>query len=90
MYIVGNLGNILNLIIFSQSKLRLGSVCSWYFLSVSLSNLILINTGYLTRILSYLGYPDPSRTVSFYCIGRVIYSISYVNIKSSFSMFNIN
>ncbi len=42
-----------------------------FFLSISVSNLIFINTGYLTRILTYMGFPDPSQTVGFYCIGRV-------------------
>ncbi len=71
LYALGNIGNILNLIVFSQAKLRTSSVCSWYFLSASIANLIGINTGYLTRILTYMRFPDPSKTVGFYCIGRV-------------------
>jgi hypothetical protein len=74
LYATGNIGNILNLIVFSQTKLRSSSVCSWYFLVISIVNLISINTGYLTRILSYLGLPDPSRTVEWYCTGRVYIS----------------
>jgi hypothetical protein len=74
LYAIGNIGNILNLIVFSQAKLRTSSVCSWYFLVVSIVNLIAINTGYLTRILAYMGFPDPSRTVEWYCTGRVYIS----------------
>jgi hypothetical protein len=74
LYIAGNIGNILNLIVFSHAKLRSSSVCSWYFLILSIVNLIAINTGYLTRILSYMGLPDPSRTVVWYCMGRVYIS----------------
>jgi len=74
LYIAGNIGNILNLIVFSQAKLRTSSVCSWYFLAISVANLIAINTGYLTRILTYMGFPDPSRTVGWYCTGRVYIS----------------
>jgi hypothetical protein len=74
LYIAGNIGNILNLLVFSQSKLRTSSVCSWYFLAISVSSLIAINTGYLTRLLAYLGLPDPSRTVGWYCTGRIYIS----------------
>jgi hypothetical protein len=74
LYIAGNIGNILNLIVFSQAKLRTSSVCSWYFLAVSVASLIAINIGYLTRILTYMGFPDPSRTIGWYCTGRVYIS----------------
>jgi hypothetical protein len=74
LYAAGNIGNILNLIVFSQAKVRTASVCSWYFLALSIANLISINTGYLTRILAYMGLPDPSRTVGWYCTGRVYIS----------------
>jgi hypothetical protein len=74
LYVAGNIGNILNLIIFSQPKLRTSTVCSWYFLALSIANLIAINTGYLTRILTYMGFPDPSQTVGWYCTSRVYIS----------------
>jgi len=74
LYIAGNVGNILNLLVFSQSKLRTSSVCSWYFLATSIASLIAINTGYLTRVLANLGLPDPSRTVGWYCTARVYIS----------------
>ena len=74
LYVAGNIGNILNLIIFSQKKLRTASVCSWYFLLLSIANLVSINTGYLTRILAYMGLPDPSRTIGWYCTGRLYIS----------------
>ncbi|CAF1254764.1 unnamed protein product [Adineta steineri] len=74
LYIAGNLGNIFSLIMFSQAKLRSSGVCSWYFLVVSVANLISINTGFITRILSYMGFPDPSRTIGWYCTGRIYIS----------------
>ena len=74
LYIAGNIGNILNLIVVSQAKLRTSSVCSWYFLVASVVNLIATNTGYLTRILAYMGLPDPPRTVGWYCTGRIYIS----------------
>jgi hypothetical protein len=74
LYIAGNVGNILNLVVFSQAKLRTSSVCSLYFLCISVANLIAINTGFITRVLAYMGLPDPSRTIGWYCTGRVYIS----------------
>jgi len=84
LFAAGNIGNILNLIIFCQAKLRTSSVCSWYFLAVSIANLIAINTGYLTRILAYMGFPDPSKTVGFYCIGRVFIQSLSLKLSTQF------
>jgi len=62
------------LIVFSDAKFRISSVCSWYFLALSAVNLIAINTGFLTFILTYMGFSDPSQTVGWYCTGRVYIS----------------
>jgi hypothetical protein len=77
-------GNNLNLIVFSQSKLRTSSVCSWYFLAASLSSLIATNTEYLTRILTYMGSPDPSRTIGWYCTGRFYISTPSLRLSRRF------
>ena len=52
VYVLGNIGNIANIILFSQRKLRLNNVCAWYFIGVSLANLLGLTTGGLTRILA--------------------------------------
>ncbi|CAF3936385.1 unnamed protein product [Rotaria sp. Silwood1] len=71
--IIGNIGNIFNIIVFCQEPLRT-SVCSIYFLIVSIANLMSINIGYLTRVLAMLDVPDPSRNVAWYCKGRAYIS----------------
>ncbi|UJR24203.1 hypothetical protein I4U23_027169 [Adineta vaga] len=72
-FILGNIGNILNILVFSREPLRT-SVCSIYFLIISIANLVSINIGLLTRILSTLDVPDPSRNVAWYCKGRAYIS----------------
>jgi hypothetical protein len=84
LYIAGNIGHIFNIIAFSQAKLRTSSVCSWYFLVLSIADLIAINTGFLTRILAYMGLPDPSRTVGWYCTGRVYISTLSLTLSRHF------
>lgn len=54
IYVFGNFGNIANIILFSKGTFRLNNVCVWYFIGVSISNLIGLNVGGLTRILSLL------------------------------------
>lgn len=73
LFVLGNIGNVLNILVFSQKSMRT-SVCSIYFLIVSIANLLSINIGYLTRILPTLGVPDPSRNVEWYCKGRAYIS----------------
>ncbi|CAF3962769.1 unnamed protein product [Rotaria sp. Silwood1] len=53
-YILGNLGNSVNIALFSQRNLRLNNISAWYFISLSLANMLVLNTGGLTRILSLL------------------------------------
>ncbi|UJR34295.1 hypothetical protein I4U23_021699 [Adineta vaga] len=69
LFVIGNIGNILNMIIFTRESLRTNA-CPIYFLLVSIFNLITINIGYFTRILPLLNVPDPSRNIAWYCKGR--------------------
>jgi hypothetical protein len=50
IFVLGNLGNIGNIIIFSQKVLRT-NVCSWYFILFSIGNLVNIYFGNFTRII---------------------------------------
>ena len=54
VYVFGNLGNIGNIILFSKRTFRYNNVCAWYFIGVSIANLVGLNTGGLTRIVSLL------------------------------------
>lgn len=48
--VLGNLGNIVNILIFSRRDLR-KNVCSWYFICLSMSHLILLDSFCLSRII---------------------------------------
>ena len=51
VYAIGLMGNILNILVFCQSKLRSNS-CSLYFVCLSLSHLLLLNCPCLFRIVA--------------------------------------
>jgi hypothetical protein len=50
IYIIGNLDNLANILIFSQNSLR-SHICSWYFIGASIGHLIYLNVGCLTRVI---------------------------------------
>lgn len=66
-YIFGNLGNGINLILFSQRNIRSNNICAWYFICVSLANLFTFNTGCITRILSFLANFNLEITSIIFC-----------------------
>lgn len=72
--IIGNFGNIINLVLFYQQHLRLNSASAWYFIGLSLANLMIIDTGGITRCLPFLtGYNLETTSVAYckwryYCI----------------------
>ncbi|CAF0789539.1 unnamed protein product [Adineta ricciae] len=82
-FVMGNIGNTLNIFVFAREPLRT-SVCSIYFLIISISNLILINISYLTRILPTLDVPDPSRNTLWYCKGRAYISGLFLTLTRHF------
>ncbi|CAF1284978.1 unnamed protein product [Adineta steineri] len=63
--ILGNIGNLLNMIIFYQFKHR-KNPCSIYLLSMTICNLICLNTGTIPIILS-LDFPDIRTQYLFIC-----------------------
>ena len=50
VYIIGTLNNLANIFIFYQSSLR-SNICSWYFIGASISHLLYLNFGCLTRVI---------------------------------------
>lgn len=65
IFILGNIGAVLNILILSQRNYRQNS-CSSYILAASLPNLLIINIPILTRILSTFGFHLTSES-TFYC-----------------------
>jgi uncharacterized membrane protein (DUF485 family) len=62
-YIIGNLNNLANILVFSQNSLR-SHICSWYFIGASMGHIFYLNMGCLSRVIwgwtQYdLGYISP-------------------------------
>lgn len=70
IYVCGNLGNIANILLFSQKTLRSNNVCAWYFIALSVANLIGLNVGGLSRILSLLNNFTLEITSIIFCKTR--------------------
>ncbi|UJR13138.1 hypothetical protein I4U23_000162 [Adineta vaga] len=66
IYIIGILGNIFNVIIFSRHTLRLNR-CSQYFIGMSIAQIIFFNSLAITRIIIYSTGYDLGRTISILC-----------------------
>ena len=54
IYIIGTFANLANLILFSQRIFRSTNGCSYYFIGLSIANLIFIDIGGLARSLPAL------------------------------------
>ncbi|CAF0951636.1 unnamed protein product [Adineta ricciae] len=54
VYIFGNIGNLMNILLFFQPGLHLNNTCSWYFISFSIANLLLIDISGTTRTLPFV------------------------------------
>jgi hypothetical protein len=68
-FILGNIGNILNLLIFGQRSSRKNS-CLLYFLSASLINIVILNFGLPLRVLRGIWNIDPASQSVWFCRGR--------------------
>jgi len=66
MFVFGNIGSILNILILTQRKYRQNS-CSCYILASTITNLFIINIVVLLRILTGFNI-DPTRTSWFFFV----------------------
>ncbi|CAF1272592.1 unnamed protein product [Rotaria sordida] len=74
IFLFGVIGNILNIFVLSQRKLR-SNPCAWLFLTSSIANLFAILSAITTRMLA--GWTiDPTDTIGWLCKlrGFIIYS----------------
>ena len=70
VYIIGILGNILNIVIFLRRNLRVNA-CSQYFIGLSMAQIILFNSiGIIKMVASLTGY-DLSQTMIAVCKIRI-------------------
>ncbi len=72
VYIIGNLNNLANILVFSQNSLR-SHICSWYFIGASIGHIVYLNTGCLTRILWAWTQYDLSVISLPYCKARIYF-----------------
>ena len=68
-FIVGNLGNALNLLIFGQRSSR-QNPCLLYFLSASVINIVILNFALFLRVLRGIWNIDPISPLVWLCQGR--------------------
>ena len=65
IFILGNIGSLLNILVLSQHHFRRNS-CSSYILASTVPNLLIINIVILFRILMTFSF-DPTNTSTFFC-----------------------
>lgn len=82
IFILGNIGSILNVLILTQ-RVYLQNSCSRYILASSVINLFVINIGVLFRMLAIGFHIDPTTTSLFFCKFRV-YIIHVTTLLSRF------
>ncbi|UJR06740.1 hypothetical protein I4U23_011029 [Adineta vaga] len=70
IYVIGILGNVLNIIIFSHRRLR-SNLCSEYLIGMSIIQIVFFNSLALTRIITYLTNYDLGRIFVSLCKIRV-------------------
>ncbi|CAF0995629.1 unnamed protein product [Rotaria sordida] len=66
IYIIGILGNLLNMITFSRRTLR-DNTCSQYFIGMYIVQIILFNSLSLTKIITNISGYDLGQTVAILC-----------------------
>ena len=71
-FILGNVGNCLNLILFSRRSSRSCS-CLLYFLSASTINIFILNFSLVLRILRGIWNIDPASTFLWFCRWRTYF-----------------
>lgn len=72
-YIFGNFSNLVNIILFSRRNFRKRNVCAWYLISLSMANLLIIDTGGLSRSLPYLTDFNLETTSVIFCKCRLYF-----------------
>ncbi|UJR08029.1 hypothetical protein I4U23_012306 [Adineta vaga] len=79
VFVLGVIGSLLNLILFSRRQLRMNSCCSYFFTS-SLAALVLLSMGIIPLIYAQFYSPNPYFSINGFCKIR-----AYVNQVSAMS-----
>ncbi|CAF1385543.1 unnamed protein product [Rotaria sordida] len=79
IFILGTIGSLINICLFSRRNLRSNSCCI-YLLSSSINGLILLSIGIIPQIYNLYRSPNPFTTILSFCKAR-----SYLNQTSAMS-----
>lgn len=71
LYVFGILGNVANVILFSQRRIRLNNACVRYFIALSSGNLLIIIVCGFSRSLPYLNGFNPETASLIFCKCRL-------------------
>lgn len=74
IYALGILGNLLNLMVFLRRNMR-SNACAQYFISMSITELILFVGFFMIRMLPYITGYDLTQTVPGFCKIRVYFYV---------------
>ena len=67
LYVGGILGNIANILLFSQQRIRMNNACVRYFTALSAGNVLILTVGGPTRSLPFLNGWTPETTSLIFC-----------------------
>jgi hypothetical protein len=78
IFVLGNLGNLANVIIFGGRTLR-ANVCSWYFIGLSLTHFLLLNASCLLQIVvASTGYDITAHVVGLCKLVSYLFDLSFI------------
>jgi hypothetical protein len=83
IYIIGVLGSIFNIIIFLRRNLR-SNACSQYFISMSMTQIMLLNSTAIIKIITILTGYDLSQVVLILCKFRNYLSLPSLGLMRQF------
>ena len=83
--VLGSIGNVLNLLVFSRPKLR-NNCCSLYFISSSVVNFISLYVGLITPFLALYGL-DPTQKWLIICQLRFYFRLTTITLSTWFILF---
>jgi hypothetical protein len=85
LLVLGSIGNIINLLVFSRPSLRT-SPCSLYFISASIANFISLYVGLLTPFLALYNL-DPTQKSTLLCKLRIYIRFVTITLSTWFILF---
>jgi hypothetical protein len=90
IFILGNLGNLANMIVFGRRILRT-NVCSWYFIGLSLAHFLLLNASCLLQIvIASTGYDITYKGVVLCKLVSYLFDLGFIFSRHFLCLIAIN